>query len=116
MDIASMARVAHEVHRAYCLAIEDDSQPSWKDAPEWQRQSSMRGVVFYLNSPEASVTAGHNAWMERKLQDGWQWGPEKNPDLKQHPCLIEFRLLPEFQQVKDFLFRAVVKALSSVPP
>lgn len=32
-SIELIAQVAHEINRAYCQAIGDDSQPCWNDAP-----------------------------------------------------------------------------------
>ena len=49
--------------------------------------------------------------MAQKIEDGWTYGPEKNPDLKQHPCLVPFHELPREQQAKDYIFRAVVRVL-----
>jgi hypothetical protein len=33
MEIEEIAKVAHEVNRAYCQALGDFSQPKWEDAP-----------------------------------------------------------------------------------
>lgn len=105
-----IARVAHEVNRAYCQALGDDTQSSWEEAPEWQRVSARMGVDLHCMGdfgPEAS----HISWMQQKLDDGWKWGAIKNPDTKEHPCLVPFNDLPKEQQAKDFIFRAVVHAL-----
>lgn len=42
--VDAAARAAHEVNRAYCIALGDTSQPSWDEAPEWQRESAKKGV------------------------------------------------------------------------
>lgn len=105
-----IARVAHEVNRAYCQALGDLSQPAWEEAPPWQRESARMGVDLHLMGdfgPEAS----HIAWMQQKLDDGWKYGPVKNPDAKEHPCIVPFAELPREQQAKDYIFRAVVHAL-----
>lgn len=46
MDNEQIARVAHEVNRAYCKALGDDSQEVWELAPQWQRDSAIVGVKF----------------------------------------------------------------------
>lgn len=110
----SIARVCHEVNRAYCQALGDDTQPTWEGAPEWQRASARMGVDLHLAGdfgPEAS----HLSWMQQKLDEGWRWGPTKNPDAKEHPCMVPFAELPREQQAKDFIFRAVVHALRPQP-
>lgn len=105
------ARVAHEVNRAYCQALGDDSQPAWEDAPDWQKESAAMGVAFHLANPDAGPEASHNSWSAQKLNDGWRWGEEKDPSRKTHPCLVAFEALPVAQQAKDYIFRAVVHAI-----
>ena len=57
--------------------------------------------------PEAS----HISWMKQKAEDGWVYGPVKDPEKKQHPCMVPFDQLPIDQQAKDFIFRSIVHAL-----
>lgn len=110
----NIARVCHEVNKAYCEALGDFSQPVWEDAPEWQRASARMGVDLHSMGdfgPEAS----HISWLQQKLDDGWTYGPVKDADKKEHPCIVAFSLLPKEQQAKDFIFRAVVHALRTKP-
>jgi hypothetical protein len=110
MTPEQIARVAHEANRAYCQALGDNSQPAWEDAPQWQKDSALLGVELHTSGdhgPEAS----HESWMAQKVADGWRYGPEKNPEIKEHPCMVPFSDLPKEQQAKDFLFRGVVHAL-----
>lgn len=109
-----LAMVAHEINRAYCQAIGDNSQPSWEDAPDWQKNSAFLGVELHLNNPDAGPQASHESWMKQKESDGWKYGPIKNPELKEHPCMVPFDQLPREQQAKDYLFRAVVHAVKDV--
>ena len=111
MIISEIARVCHEVNKAYCEALGDFSQVSWDEAPDWQRLSAMTGVRLHLNDPDAGPQASHESWAAEKVADGWVYGPEKNAELKQHHCLVPFAELPVEQQAKDFIFRAVVLAL-----
>ena len=112
MTPEQIARVAHEVNRAYCQSLGDNSQPAWEDAPDWQRESAMTGVRLHIDNPAAGPEASHESWMAQKVAEGWTYGPEKRPDVKQHHCLIPFGQLPREQQAKDYLFRAVVLALA----
>ena len=109
--IEQIAKVAHEVNRAYCEALGDTSQPAWEDAPQWQRDSALAGVKFHCENPGAGPSHSHECWLAEKRASGWKWGPEKNPAEKEHPCMVPFEELPVEQQAKDHIFRAVVHAL-----
>lgn len=110
MKMDFIAKVCHEVNKAYCEALGDESQVSWEDAPEWQRASARMGVDLHLMGdfgPEAS----HVSWMKQKIDDGWKYGPAKDAEKKEHPCMVPFDQLPVDQQAKDFIFRQVVHSL-----
>jgi hypothetical protein len=109
--IHDIARVCHEVNRAYCHSLGDFSQTSWELAPEWQRESAMNGVRLHLDKPNAGPEASHEAWMKQTLAEGWAYGRVKDPVNKTHPCLVPFDELPVAQQSKDYIFRAIVHAL-----
>ena len=113
MSDEEIARVCHEVNRAYCQAIGDATQLPWEDAPQWQRDSAMNGVKLHREDPTASAAASHESWMAEKLANGWTWGPQKLIELKQHHCLVPFDQLPVEQQAKDYIFRSIVHALAN---
>ena len=52
MEMDSIARVCHEVNRAYCQALGDDSQPTWEEAPEWQRASARKSHASKLTGKQ----------------------------------------------------------------
>lgn len=111
-----IAGIAHEANRAYCQQIGDDSQPLWRDAPEWQRESALEGVRKIISGDINSPRESHASWMFHKLADGWTYGAVKDPENKQHPCLVEYDELPLEQRVKDQIFFSIVRALSKVEP
>ncbi len=109
--ITACAHAAHEANRAYCAAIGDDSQPPWDKAPEWQTKSAMvgvRGVLIDKNTPEQS----HASWLAEKDRDGWIYGPVKDPDHKEHPCMVPYEKLPDEQKQKDEIFVTVVQSVA----
>lgn len=106
-----IATICYEANKAFCEANGDFSQKSWEKAEQWQRDSAIKGVLFTINNPEAGDDAQHNAWMKEKVDAGWVYGPVKDAEKKTHPCIVPFNELPEFQQKKDALFRAIVNAL-----
>lgn len=111
MTPLEIARVCHEANRAYCLSLGDTSQPSWDDAPEWQKNSAIQGVNFCLDNPDAPPSANHENWLEQKRLDGWVYGPVKDPEKKEHPCFMRYDGLPLEQRKKDSLFKAIVDGL-----
>lgn len=107
-----IAKVCHEANRAYCAALGDQSQPTWNDAPGWQKKSVVAGVIFHLANPLAGDEASHEEWLRAKRAEGWVVGAVKDAEAKVHPNLVPFHQLPKEQQAKDALFRAVVHALA----
>lgn len=107
--IDACARAAHEVNRAYCLSTGDTSQPSWDDAPDWQKSSARNGVAGVLagNGPEQS----HESWLAEKAATGWKYGPIKDPEKKEHPCFVPYADLPADQRAKDDLYVSTVRAM-----
>jgi len=111
MENEEIGKVAHEVNRAYCQALGDDSQPLWKDAPDWQKDSVVKGVAFHLANPAAGPEHSHGEWLKEKIAAGWTRGEVKDPDKKEHPCVVSYDELPVEQKAKDYIFRAIVHAL-----
>lgn len=107
MTNENIARVCHEANRAYCLSLGDTSQPSWKDAPNWQRKSAIGEVGAHLKS-DLTPEQSHESWLKEKEIDGWRYGPVKDLKFKTHPCFVSYNELPEDQKVKDLLFSSIV--------
>jgi hypothetical protein len=105
MDFVEFAaRLSHECNRAYCESIGDFSQPEWKDAPEWQKESARSGIRFLQENPETTPEQSHRSWMRQKIDDGWVYGPVKDPEKKEHPCMVPYEDLPDEQRAKDGFF------------
>lgn len=109
--VGAVAAVCHAVNRAYCQSQGDHSQPTWDNAPDWMRESAIKGVHYLVEHPDAGPSAQHDAWLEAKRADGWIYGPVKDPENKQHPCMVPYDDLPAAQKAKDYLFQAVVRSL-----
>lgn len=111
-----IAEMCHEANRLWCMLNGDMTQPSWADAPQWQKDSAMQGVEFHWENPDAGDAASHNSWMKQKIEAGWVYGPVKDPEANPptHPCIVPFSELPLVQQKKDAIFRSLVHALSDM--
>lgn len=111
-----IARACHEVNRAYCLSIGDDSHLSWEEAPDWQRESAIAGVKAHLEAGPDGLDqrTSHLMWYEHKKAEGWKYGPVKDAEKKEHPCFCPYDELPPAQKAKDALFGAVVRSMRDV--
>ena len=115
MKVLVIARVAHEINRAYCASLGDTSQPAWEDAPEWQQQSAIAGVEMHLANPDATPEQSHESWLAQKVAAGWVYGEVKDAEKKEHPCCRPYDELPQEQKAKDYLFRSVFHMLKDIP-
>lgn len=110
LSVPLIARICHEVNKAFCESIGDMSQPTWDAAPQWQKDSAMTGVLGIISGEIKTPADSHNSWMKQKEADGWVYGEVKDPEAKTHPCMVPYEALPATQQTKDHLFGAVVRS------
>ena len=50
---------------------------------------------------EAMAKNVHDVWAESRISQGWSYGPERNDELKHHPCLVPYEDLPEVEKAYD---------------
>lgn len=108
IELCAMA--AHEMNRIYCLSLGDGSQTDWEHAPQWQKDSAIKGVEGVLagNGPAES----HESWLEEKRTTGWKYGPVKDPEKKEHPCFVPYSELSPEQREKDLIFVTAVRSMA----
>lgn len=114
MKPEQIAQIAHDVNRAYCASLGDNSVPAWAEAPESHRASLIAGVNMHLANPDATPEQSHESWLQAKLADGWSYGEVKDAEKKVHPCIRGYAELPAEQKAKDYLFRGVVHAVKGL--
>lgn len=109
--VEACARAAFEANRAYCIAIGDTSHVDWDHAPDWQKDSTRKGVAGVIdgNTPEES----HESWLREKVATGWTYGPVKDAEAKTHPCMLPYRELSEAQRAKDRIYLDVVTSIAA---
>ena len=50
---------------------------------------------------EALAENVHDQWAIGRINEGWQYGPERNDKAKLHPCLVPYSDLPESEKEYD---------------
>ena len=64
----------------------------------------------------------HDTWAQRRMEEGWTYGPERDDEAKTHPCLVPYEDLPETEKDYDrqtalgTLKAAVALGYEIVPP
>lgn len=43
----------------------------------------------------------HDTWAQRRIDDGWTYGEERDDTKKTHPCLVPYDDLPEAEKAYD---------------
>lgn len=112
--VEKIAKVAHEVNKAYCESLGDFSQKPWEQAPDWAKTSAINGVKHHIEHPDETPQGSHEKWLEEKRATGWKYGPVKDAEKKEHPCFVPYEQLKESDKSKDFLFRAVVRQMKDI--
>jgi hypothetical protein len=112
MTVEDIAKICHDANRSYCETMEDYSQVPWELAPEWQKESAVNGVLYHQSHPDSKPSVSHENWLKEKLENGWKYGKVKDPEKKEHPCIVPYDELPEAQKKKDLLFLSIVRIFS----
>lgn len=105
-------KTSNELQSRLVLAIHEANKEIQQQTGEFIPQLSehltksiLDGVYFVLDTPNCTPEQQHNNWVHFKRADGWRYGPEKDFERKEHPCLVPYSELPEIQQRKDSVFR-----------
>ena len=110
----TIAEFVHETLSNWARLRGMPEYPSWADAEDWMRASTIESVEHVLSNPGAAPGAQHVQWMEQKVRDGYVWGEKKDTDAKTHPMLVPFSELPEDERAKDAIIIALVSALANL--
>lgn len=43
----------------------------------------------------------HDTWAKQRVEEGWKYGPNRNDEMKEHPCLVPYEELPENEKEYD---------------
>jgi RyR domain len=51
-------------------------------------------------------------WAQKRIEEGWRFGPTRNDNQKEHPDLVPYDELPEAE--KEYDRKTVVEALKAI--
>jgi hypothetical protein len=88
---------------------------TWLDALPGKREETMTttytpkpidtsGVALseeILALTERLAEHNHDIWATGRIKEGWSYGPRRDDTLKQNPCLVPYRELPESEKEYD---------------
>ena len=43
----------------------------------------------------------HDVWSAGRIAQGWTWGPKRDDEKKENPCLVSYEELPESEKEYD---------------
>lgn len=112
--VERIAKVCHEVNRAYCASLGDHTQAPWNMATEGTRASARSGVLAHLMNKDLTPESSHGIWLHHKKIAGWVYGERKDEIAKTHPCMIPYEQLPPEQKAKDYIFKSVVDSVREI--
>ena len=61
---------------------------------------------------ERLAESNHDHWSQKRIDEGWTYGPKRNDDKKQHPDLIPYGELPESE--KEYDRKSVIETLKAI--
>lgn len=102
----AIARIAYEAVRAHQAECGDPVNPPWGDSGP---PDAAEAVAVCRAEPDPVVR--HDAWMRRRVAEGWTWGAVKDPAALTHPWLVPYCDLPARARARGRLYAAIVTAL-----
>jgi hypothetical protein len=112
-DTTNDAAKTHSSLKPFAELPPDEQEQNRAAARDVPRKLALRGYVmmpnrrdtprFVFSTEDIEVLAAeeHQRWMEQKLRNGWQWGPETKKTEKVHQDLVPFEQLGTSEQDKD---------------
>ncbi|MFC1539032.1 RyR domain-containing protein [Candidatus Latescibacterota bacterium] len=54
----------------------------------------------------------HDNWAQKRIEEGWCYGPQRDDILKEHPCLVEYHKLSDSE--KEYDRKSVTETLKTI--
>lgn len=90
------------VNPVYCSHSDEEKgistggyQPAPLDTRDVVLDAGLRELL------ESLAKQAHEAWAQMRLAEGWRFGPRRDEQRKEHPCLVPYEDLPESEKDVD---------------
>lgn len=105
--LEQIGRTCHEANIVLQIEMGDTISDVWAKASFEDRLSTLNGVVRAISGETPQEL--HQSWYNFKKDQGWVFGYVKDPEKKEHPCMVpSYEDLPSEQQIKDLMFQSIV--------
>lgn len=74
-------------------------EKSYQPQPINTQNIELPGELIALSEQIAKNV--HEVWSQGRMAEGWTYGPQRNENLKKHPCLVPYENLPESEKEYD---------------
>lgn len=112
-DVYDMARAVHEINRHYNKLLMDREDPTWDDLSD--EEKNRRTELLSETIPDLkgiSAKKMHDMWVKQQAREGWKFGETYDKKKKTHPCIVDWKDLPDLEKAKDAMYLAVIKAMA----
>lgn len=110
LTIENMARVVHDVNRAFHASY-GLGQPLWDDLTPEGQEDLIQCVFAHIEDDDMSVMEVHDAVFEALSKDGWTLGPPDR-EKKQRPDCAPWSELHQQWKTHAFIVRGTIFALA----
>jgi hypothetical protein len=108
--VADIARIAYEATRQLALVF-NETRTAWDELSDDLRQLIIQRAREHLEHPERTAQSTHEAWVDRRLLEGWHYAADLDLKEKRHPHLVPFNKLPPRERARQTLFVSTVASL-----
>ena len=109
--LSDIAQVAYRAIHEYAARF-DEVLPEWDDLVHDARQLLLLTVREYLEVPGRTAEQQHEAWLDTRQREEWQYGATVDYRRRRHPWMVPFARLPGNEQMKSRLLAGVVASLA----
>lgn len=109
--LSDIAQVAYRAIHEYAARF-GEAMVEWADLTRDAQQLLLLTVREYLEMPSRSAEQQHQAWVDTRLREEWQYGAVVDYRRRRHPWMVPFARLSANDQMKSRLLAGVVASLA----